>query len=76
MMFAASYHDAMTEERSDRALLAIAKQLRDAALAAGRDDVVAKADEAIILLAGRNQKVGGADDRTNVVLRILDGLGF
>jgi hypothetical protein len=66
----------MTQEQADRALLAIAKQLRDAALDAGRDDVVAKADEAIILLAGADQKVRGAGDRTNVVLRILDGLGF
>jgi hypothetical protein len=66
----------MTEERADRALLAIAKQLRNAALDAGREDVVAKVDEAIILLAGTDQKVGVTDDRTNVVLRILDGLGF
>jgi hypothetical protein len=66
-------------DRDNRALLTIAKQFRDAASDAGRPDVVAKIDEAIILLAGTDQaaaKAGGTDDRTNVVLRILDGLGF
>ncbi|NMO57370.1 hypothetical protein HH310_40135 [Actinoplanes sp. TBRC 11911] len=60
----------MTEER---ALLTIAKEFREAAAQAGRPDVVAKIDEAIILLAGKED---AADDRTNVVMRILDGLGF
>ena len=70
----------MAQERAGRnadhdnhALLAAAKQFRDAASSAGRPDVVAKIDEAILLLAG---KPHGSDDRTNVVLRILDGLGF
>lgn len=66
-------------DRDNRALLAIAKQFRDAASHAGRPDVVAKIDEAILLLAGTDDtadKVDGAQDRTNVVLRILDGLGF
>lgn len=75
----------MTEERDgdgadrdNRAILAIAKQFRDAASDAGRPDVVAKIDEAIILLAGTERAAGkaGGTDRTNVVLRILDGLGF
>jgi hypothetical protein len=80
------YHDAMTQlrdghgaDRDSRALLAIAKQFRDAAATAGRPDVVAKIDEAIILLARTDHaagKVDGSDDKANVVLRILDGLGF
>jgi len=66
-------------DRDSRALLAIAKQFRDAASGAGRSDVVSKIDEAIILLAGTDHtagKVDASDDKTNVVLRILDGLGF
>jgi hypothetical protein len=58
-------------------LLASAVQLRQAALDAGRHDVVAKADEIIALLAsdaeGQQQ---GRDDARNAVLRILDRLGF
>jgi hypothetical protein len=83
---AAFYHDAMSQERDghsadrdNRALLAIAKQFRDAASSAGRPDVVAKIDEAIILLAATDHaagKVDGGGDKSNVVLRILDGLGF
>ena len=60
-------------DQESLALLAAAKQFRDAASSAGRPDVVAKIDEAILLLAGKRH---GSDDRTNVVLRILDGLGF
>jgi hypothetical protein len=62
-----------------RALLGIGKQFREAAADAGRPDVVAKIDEAIILLAGADDgagTAGGSADRANVVLRILDGLGF
>ena len=80
------YHDAMTQgqdghrdDRDSRALLVIAKQFRDAASSASRPDVVAKIDEAIILLAGTDDRAGkveGSADKTNVVLRILDGLGF
>jgi len=66
-------------DQDTRALLAVAKQFRDAASRAGRPDVVAKIDEAILLLAGTGSSAGrpqGSDDKTNVVLRILDGLGF
>ena len=83
---AASYHGAVTQEREGRnadrdslALLAVAKQFRDAASSAGRPDVVAKIDEAILLLAGTGTSAGkpsSGDDKTNVVLRILDGLSF
>ena len=83
---AASHHGAVTPEREGRnadrdslALLAVAKQFRDAASSAGRPDVVAKIDEAILLLAGTGSSTGkpqGNDDKANVVLRILDGLGF
>ena len=36
------------------------------------DDVAAKADQAILLLAGEP----ATEDRGNIVVRILDGLGF
>jgi hypothetical protein len=68
-----------TGDHDDLALLALAKRFRDAASGAGRDDVVAKIDEAILLLAGTPDPAGqpqGADEKTTVVLRILDGLGF
>jgi hypothetical protein len=65
-------------DQESLALLAVAKQFRDAASSAGRPDVVAKIDEAIILLAGTDMasRRDSSDDKTNVVLRILDGLGF
>ena len=69
----------MTEQRDSRALLVIAKQFRDAASEAGRHDVVGKIDEAIILLAPADpadDRAGDGTDKTNIVLRILDGLGF
>ena len=76
-MAAVSYHHAMAASghEADRALLTLAKQFRDAATAAGRADVVAKIDEAILLLA-EPEEIPGPRDRANVVLRILDGLGF
>ncbi|MEU4689556.1 hypothetical protein [Actinoplanes sp. NPDC023714] len=60
----------------DRELLATAKQFRDAASAAGRPDVVAKIDEAILLLADPRETPASGDEKSNIVLRILDGLGF
>ena len=54
-------------------MLALGKQFRDAALRAGRDDVVAKIDEAILLVAREPRR---GDDKANAVLRLLDGLGF
>ncbi len=62
-----------------QALMALAKQLRDGASGAGRPDVVAKVDEVILLLAGTDAGAGKRDassDKTNVVLRILDGFGL
>jgi hypothetical protein len=62
-----------------RSLLALAKQFRDAASSAGRPDVVTKIDEAILLLADAGDSAGerrSGDDKTNIVLRILDGLGL
>jgi hypothetical protein len=59
--------------------MALAKQLRDRALGADRPDVVAKVDEVILLLAGTEAPTGkrdGSADKTNVVLRILDGFGL
>ena len=56
-------------------LLALAEKLRDVAAEAGRPDVAAKAEEAMTLVsrpAGSNQE----SDKANVVIRILDGLGF
>jgi hypothetical protein len=59
------------------ALLKLARQLREAAAEAGRADVVAKVDEAIVLIAGAEAEAGQAGtDRGNLVIRILDGLGF
>ena len=60
------------------ALMRLAKQFRDAASGAGRTDVVARIDEAILLLAGDEgaTETGGGSDKANVVLRILNGLGF
>ena len=55
-------------------LLALARQLREAAAGAGRTDVVAKVDDVILLLAGTEPQEG--ESKSNVVLRILDGLGF
>ena len=69
----------MTDRRDSRALLVIAKQFRDAASEAGRHDVVGKIDEAIILLAPADPAADRTDDgtdKTTIVLRILDGLGF
>nr|WP_296073160.1 hypothetical protein [uncultured Actinoplanes sp.] len=67
----------MTPDHQERALLALAKQFRDAASDAGRPDVVAKIDDAILLLAGPPDADGErGNDRSNLVLRILDGLGF
>jgi hypothetical protein len=63
-------------------LLTVARQLREAATRAGRLDVAAKADEAIVLIAGTNDSADGneqksdRDGKSNTVLKILDGLGF
>jgi hypothetical protein len=79
---AASYHGAVIPrnegslpDQEGVGLLALAKQFRDAAASAGRPDVVAKIDEAILLLAGTGD-AATESDKTNVVLRILDGFGF
>ena len=63
-------------------LLTFALQLRDAATRVGRLDVAAKADEAIVLIAGahgsvdRDEQEPGRESKGNTVLRILDGLGL
>ncbi|BBH69360.1 hypothetical protein ACTI_60450 [Actinoplanes sp. OR16] len=64
------------ERDEDRALLAIAKEFRDAASAAGRSDVVTKIDEAILLIADPVERPAAGDDKSSIVMRILDGLGF
>jgi hypothetical protein len=70
-------------EHSDSAdVLTVARQLREAAIRAGRLDVAAKADEAILLIAGANDSADSdeqkstRDGKSNTVLKILDGLGF
>jgi hypothetical protein len=71
--------DGPSADQGSLALLALAKQFRDAASTAGRPDVVAKIDEAILLLAGTNDPAShrdSGDNKANVVIRILDGLGF
>ena len=55
-------------------LLTLAAQLREAAGHAGRPDVVAKVDDVILLLSDTEPTTG--ESKGNVVLRILDGLGF
>ncbi|MBU2669150.1 hypothetical protein KOI35_37120 [Actinoplanes bogorensis] len=55
-------------------LLSMAAQLRDAAAQANRPDVVAKVDDVILLLA--DAQPATEESKGNVVLRILDGLGF
>jgi hypothetical protein len=68
--------------RQDAArLLPLARQLREAATRAGRLDVVAKADEVIALVVANDpvdddDQKPGHDDKSNTVLKILDGLGF
>jgi hypothetical protein len=59
-------------------LLILARDLRTAAVTAGRPDVVAKVDEVILLIAGRDDPAGTErdSDKANTVVRILDGLGF
>jgi len=59
----------------------VARQLRDAAASADRPDVVAKADEAIALITGRDGSSRTGEppregDQGNAIVRILDGLGF
>ena len=60
------------EEAEQADLLALARQLRVAATAAGRPDVAAKAEEAIVLIARTERD----EDKRTAILRILDGLGF
>lgn len=62
-------------ERAERdaELLALARQLREAATKAGRVDVVAKVDEVVALLDVDAPPRGRGGD---TVTRILDGLGF
>ncbi len=55
-------------------MLALAEQLRETAVAAGRSDVATKAEEAAALLRVDARPEGR--DGGNVVIRILDGLGF
>jgi hypothetical protein len=59
----------------------LARQLRDAAATSGRSDVVAKADEAIALIIGRDDSAGTSEpqpdtNKGNAVIRFLDGLGL
>ncbi len=58
----------------DERLLILARRLREDAGQAGRTDVVAKVDDVIILLAGAKPEAD--ESKANVVIRILDGLGF
>jgi hypothetical protein len=59
-------------DRDTAGLLALARQLRDAAAGAGRTDVVAKTDALIVQIAEGDR---GAD-RGSTVVRFLDGLGL
>lgn len=59
----------------DAVLLALAEKLRDVAAEAGRQDVATKAREAMALV-DRPATGQPESDKANVVIRILDGLGF
>jgi hypothetical protein len=63
------------------ALLILARELRDAAVSAGRSDVAAKTDEVIVLITGTTDAAGTDaaaryGDKAKVVVRVLDGLGL
>jgi hypothetical protein len=51
----------------------LARQFRAAAVAAGRPDVAAEADEAIALLTVTDKPTTDAAD---TVIRVMNGLGF
>jgi hypothetical protein len=59
-------------------LLTLALALREAATRARRPDVGAKADEIVALLGPVDDAASGQErsDKGNVIVRILDGLGF
>ena len=59
----------------DAVLLALAEKLRDVAAEAGRQDIAAKAEQAMALVS-RPADGKPETDKANVVIRILDGLGF
>jgi hypothetical protein len=64
-------------EQETTQLLAAALQLRSVATRVGRLDVAAKADEAVVLIAGADDAhKSQRDGKINAVLKILDGLGF
>lgn len=69
------------ETPTPAALLMLARELRDAAVIAGRADVAAKAEEAIALITSSTAPADTTEpakdgDKSNTVIRILDGLGF
>lgn len=70
------------EDAQSADLLALARQLRDAAVRAGRPDVVAKVDEVIATVVPGTAPDGGTtasrdgDDKPNTIIKVLDGLGF
>jgi len=70
--------DRQRETTDPAALLVPARDLRTAAVIAGRADVVAKVDEVILLIAGEDKPAATErdSDKANAVVRILDGLGF
>lgn len=57
-------------------LLSLAREFREAAVSAGRSDVVAKIDETILLIADPDRAVGRQEDKADLAVRILNGLGF
>jgi hypothetical protein len=63
-------------ELSSAVLLALARQLRTAARASGRDDVARKVDDVMALIATDASGEGDGSRRANAVIRFLDGLGI
>jgi len=60
------------------ALLRLAKQLREAAARAGRDDVVDRTDDLVLLIAdgSASPEEKRGPGKSDTVVRILNGLGF
>ncbi|MGX6600549.1 hypothetical protein ACWKSP_00210 [Micromonosporaceae bacterium Da 78-11] len=75
------HHRSSAAAEQTAALLRLSLQLRDAAADADRQDVVAKVDDLMSLIAGERIPVDGGSPKTGpgaaeTVQRILNGLGY
>jgi hypothetical protein len=87
ILAASAYAGDMAHQESGEAaqqtatLLRLSMQLRDAAADADRQDVIAKVDELLSLIAGERISAGAGSQKASPgvaenVQRILNGLGF